>query len=743
MKRTDTPAFLSITLFCILIAGANQCFAGNLNLNAWQDTILVNCPPSNTIIGDTTDNDPGFWKETYWYDAPNQINDLSEVAVDLQITVSDACFGTTDNIQYQLFLDLDQNDTLETVINSENLGSAGLGWNKVLFGNATNPNFTGGTPRQFDERQVASNQKYGFALQITQTGQTRTAAVRWNTQADSNAYFLPQLPHGKHKIVWTIEDTCGNVQTCTSNFTIKDTQKPKVLCLSGLAWNFPFTQAFLLEYTNVLQSATDNTSPETALKFAIRKTGTGTGFPIAINGISTDYAVFFCEEKGYNSVELWVMDQAGNTNYCTTDVLFMDHNMVCEFFPYTKVKGNVSTEADSAVVDVRITATNLGGNGFPAFEFTTLTNQLGNYIFNAIPPQIQNLRLTPYKNDHPLNGVSTFDLVLISKHILGIEPLNSQYKIIAADANKSNSVTSIDIVELRRLILGIYDSLPNITSWRFVDKYYVFPNPLNPFEATFSEISIFSDIPNQHNNDFIAVKVGDVNGNAILNASTKNAVERSNATLLLSTENRAIKAGETFTLQLAAAERVQAYQFTLNFQNLSLLNVEPLSRDMNLGNFGIFEHALTTSYNGAQAGAFELTFRAQADGQISDFLYLSDNITASEAYQHNQRMDIGLQFNGRDVAPTQHVHFEAYPCQPNPMGAETRIGISTSAEMLVKLEVFDLTGRLLHTQQGQFEKGYHQFTVNRTDLPANATGTLLYKIASDAGVITRKMIVLR
>jgi hypothetical protein len=106
-------------------------------------------------------------------------------------------------------------------------------------------------------------------------------------------------------------------------------------------------------------------------------------------------------------------------------------------------------------------------------------------------------------------------------------------------------------------------------------------------------------------------------------------------------------------------------------------------------------------------------------------------------------MDIGLQFNGRDVAPTQHVNFEAYPCQPNPMGPATRIGVVTPREMLVKLEIFDLTGRLLHIQQCQFEKGYHQFTVNRTDLPENATGTLLYKIASDAGVITRKMIVLR
>jgi hypothetical protein len=739
MKRTDTYAFLPIILFCILIASANQCFAGNLNLNAWQDTILVNCPPSNTVLGDTTDNDPGFWKETYWYDAANQVYDLSEVAVDLQITVSDACFGSTDNIQYQLVLDLDGDDTLETIINSENLGSAGLGWNKVLFANAGIPNYTG-VPRQFDERQVATNEKYGFALQITQTGQTRTAAVRWNTEADSNAYVLPRLPHGKHKIIWIIQDTCGNVQTCTSNFTIKDTQKPKISCLSGVSGSISPTQFILFWYNNFLQSAIDNTSPVTALKFAIRKTGTGTGFPLTMNGDPKINVAFSCDELWENSIELWVMDQAGNSNYCTTDVTILDNNMVCELFPIAKIKGLVLTEADSGVADVQITATNPNSNGIPIFKFTTLTNKEGFFIFNGIPPQIQNVPVTPYKNDHPLNGVSTFDLVLISKHILGIEPLNSPHKIIAADANKSNSVTSIDIVELRRLILGIYDSLPNITSWRFVDKYYVFPNPLNPFEATFSEISIFSDIPNQHNNDLIAVKVGDVNGNAILNASNKNAVERSNATLLLSTENRAIKAGETFTLQLAAAERVQAYQFTLNFQNLSLLNVNPLSRDMNLGNFGIFEHALTTSYNGAQAGAFELTFRAQSDGQISNFLYLSDEITPSAAYQQDQRMEIRLQFNGPS---TPDESFEVYQNQPNPMGTATQIGVAIPREMPGKLEIFDLTGRLLHTQQGQFEKGFHQFTINRADLPENTSGVLFYKVETAAGSITRKMIVLR
>jgi len=48
--------------------------------------------------------------------------------------------------------------------------------------------------------------------------------------------------------------------------------------------------------------------------------------------------------------------------------------------------------------------------------------------------------IEPQKNDNPLNGVSTFDLVLISKHILGITKFDNPYQYIAADANKSDRV---------------------------------------------------------------------------------------------------------------------------------------------------------------------------------------------------------------------------------------------------------------------------------------------------------------
>lgn len=83
-------------------------------------------------------------------------------------------------------------------------------------------------------------------------------------------------------------------------------------------------------------------------------------------------------------------------------------------------------------------------------------------------------------------GLSTFDLALINKHVLGITPFDSGYKIIAADANKSNSVTTFDIVELRKLLLGVYEELPmQEQPWRFIPEFipqnYTANFNINPF----------------------------------------------------------------------------------------------------------------------------------------------------------------------------------------------------------------------------------------------------------------------
>lgn len=169
------------------------------------------------------------------------------------------------------------------------------------------------------------------------------------------------------------------------------------------------------------------------------------------------------------------------------------------------VSGNIKTHNGVAMQNLKVKITG-------SASATVYTDTLGNYSFANIPVG-GNYTITPERDSNDLNGVSTFDLVLISKHILGLELFDSPWKIIASDANKSNSVTTFDIVEIRKVILGINNTFPNNTSWRFFPAITAFSNPSNPFMTSLPPESIvISNLQGDYSGaDFTAVKTGDVN----------------------------------------------------------------------------------------------------------------------------------------------------------------------------------------------------------------------------------------
>ncbi len=139
----------------------------------------------------------------------------------------------------------------------------------------------------------------------------------------------------------------------------------------------------------------------------------------------------------------------------------------------------------------------------------TTTTASGTYSFTGLNTG-NTYRVVPQKDINPLNGVSTFDIVLIAKHILGLDMLSDPYSIIAADVNGSNTVTTFDLVNSRRLILGIDTALP-INSWRFWRSTTTFNDPQNPFGGTSGNINEILLTQDETDFDFIGVKSGDVN----------------------------------------------------------------------------------------------------------------------------------------------------------------------------------------------------------------------------------------
>ena len=701
----------------------------------------IECPDSTVQMCDLTANNPQLWNEPDWFDAASGGHDLCEGPSDLCITTTDACSGANVHVRFLLFLDLDNNGSMETVISSTNPPDAGT----VRFDNAGSPNYAGGTPRIFDERLVAPNQKYRFALQTTASGDKVVACVRWNTLAEPDKFVIPELPYGKHKIKWFVEDGCGNEQVCEYTFVVKDCKAPTVTCYNGLSVNLMPTGMIMIDVKSFVENAYDNCTPSNLLIYGIREDATGTGFPFNPDGTPQTSLTFTCDDVGFALVEIWAMDLAGNADFCSTYIKVQDNIGICGT-DQASVAGMLQTESGDGVEDVNVQIQNTAPGGQAPLNLVSASDQSGHYWFTNALPLASDAVVAPLKDNDPLNGVSTFDLVLINKHILGLQPLSSPYKMIAADANNSRSITTFDIVELRKLILGIYTELPDNTSWRFVDKAYVFPNASNPFQEVFPETKEIVNLQaNKMEEDFVAVKTGDVNGN-VVTSSLLAAADRASGTLLFDVQDRMVAPGDVFTVDLKAADPVAGYQFTLYFPGLEIVDLQP-GDGMTLENFGIFpdEHSVTTSFNAGgntvSAAAFSVAFRARSAGMLSGMLSVSSRITRAEAYPAGdaaELLDVGLRFLSAGSVTVSGVGFELYQNQPNPWTNKTRLGFHLPGSAQATLTIYDETGRVLFMRQDIFSRGYNSVTIDNSVL--KDTGVLYYKLETARESAVRKMI---
>ena len=701
-----------------------------------EDPIVSNCPASPVEFCDQSVNDGLLWNQPYWWDGGTESHDLCEGDAGLTITATDSCSGANLNITYLLFLDTDGDGTMETVVNSNNTPAPGT----VNYNNLSTPNYTGGTPQVFDGRPVLPNEVYRWANHQSVSGTARTASVQWKTFAQmptpanqlGTAGIAPQLPYGTHKIKWTVTDGCGNETYCEYTFEVKDCKAPTVVCHDGLSVNIMPGGMIEVWASDFLQYGEDNCTPASKLKYSIRKAGQGTGFPVDALGNPIPGVTFDCTELGAQEVELWAIDLAGNASFCQATIDVQDPFNNCVPGDKVTVAGALKTEIGDGLEDANV---NLQSGAISLFD---MTDSQGSYMFPNAVPLNADYTVTPTKDDNPLNGVSTYDLVLISKHILGLEPLATPYKMIAADANKSNSITTFDIVEIRKLILGIYTELPNNTSWRFVDEDYSFPNPANPFQAQFPEIITLANVQGpQLDDDFVAVKIGDVNNTALAN-SFATTDDRTAGALLFDVDDRTVTTGETFEVTFKADQQVQGWQFTLNLSGLEVLDIVE-DDHVKKSNFGVFGDALTTSVDGAAAKTFTVRFRAVKSGRISSMLGVSSRITRAEGYDlNNSRLDVALRFSSPAGITMSGVGFELYQNQPNPFVNKTVIGFHLPESASATLTIHDETGRMLFTQKGSFAKGYNAIPVDRALL--NTTGLLYYTLQTDTDSATKKMI---
>ncbi|MDF1866029.1 MAG: T9SS type A sorting domain-containing protein [Saprospiraceae bacterium] len=544
--------------------------------------------------------------------------------------------------------------------------------------------------------------------------------------------FVGTLPLGSHRLKYAVVDGCGNESSLEIDFTVIDCKKPSPYCENGIIVEIMQTGMIEIWAEDLNFNSYDNCPGELIFSFSSDTTATS--------------RVFDCDYiSSIQPVQVWVTDAAGNQDFCNSFINIQDNLGHCNPMGNPLIAGILETESGEMLSEVEVSL-NDGQNYITdpdgTFEFLNLTSG-GDYT------------VSPEKNVDPLNGVSTYDLVLMTKHILSTQLLNSPYKMIAADVNRSNTITTFDLVELRKLILHINDDFTNNTSWRFVEKAYNFQDPQNPLSEQFPETIDINNLDQDIlNADFIAIKVGDVNGNAQTDDVESSDDRNFEEELFFQTENIDMKPKQTYRIDIKAKdfESISGFQFTLNFDPglISFQQIIPslICQNEHFGLKFLKEGIITVSWHNAVAltlndGDIIMSFEIESSTNsfLKEVLEINSNLTQEEAYQIDdsstntfRQMGVELIFDRQDVNES----FELFQNIPNPFHTNTVIGFNLPAASEGSMTVFDISGKILWRKEGALEKGYNEILLKSTDLPQS--GVLFYQLETPDFVGTKKMI---
>jgi len=426
----------------------------------------------------------------------------------------------------------------------------------------------------------------------------------------------------------------------------------------------------------------------------------------------------------------------------------MPHDSICVASAGAlPIFGDIRTFAGTPVEGVDIELSNTAASTLG----TSTSDQSGTYTLgNNV--SCNSYFVTPaFEGDDIREGVDSWDLWLMMRHILRFEDFDTAYKTIAADVNRNGEVNVADVIEMQRILLYFENDFSANTSWRFVDADVSFADPFNPFVNNIPDFSFVKLSEYNNENEFVALKVGDVSGNADP-SNLQVGDTRTDEALTFIVQDQEFVAGEMYTIDFTMADfkNLVGYQYTLNYDPALLefveVNVGALENLTN-NNFVVLEEegvintnwlSTTAVTNEAAIAPYSITFRAKQNGSLKDVLSINSRYTNAIAYQSNETaMDVKLNFQVADqLIPANTLAL--YQNQPNPFIKATEIGFNLPEAMQATLEFYDVTGRQLFQTSQNFAKGYHEVPVSRADL--NASGVIYYQLHTEQGTITKKMI---
>ena len=339
--------------------------------------------------------------------------------------------------------------------------------------------------------------------------------------------------------------------------------------------------------------------------------------------------------------------------------------------------------------------------------------------------------------------MTTLDLVLIQRHILGLTELDSPFKLLAADVDLSETLTAQDIVEVRKLLLGTEMEFSFTNSWRFVSEDNVFFDPKNPYWSLVQQTFLVSDFVTDMEANFRGIKMGDVNEDAMSDLES-----RSGEIITLETADIDLQAGQIYRIPLHIEKELidlLGLQFTIDHKGLELIEVnsgrmkmtnEYYYTDIYSEQTALSWTAYTSESFDTKDIVFELVLKARQDAKLSDLLSINSDKLKNETYR-TANIDIGeinLDFidSGLSLSMSQN--------RPNPWSESTEIEFTIPESGLVDITIWNLNGEQVYHTSNLFEAGQNTYKIQKEDLRNN--GMYLLEMNFQDDVERQRMLLL-
>ncbi len=615
--------------------------------------------------------------------------------------------------------------SLEMTSNASCVSSATVTSNSILM--TVNPNLTPTISISTPETTICSGTDITFTASVTNAGTTPSYQWKVNgTGVGNNAaeFTTAALANGNVVSCTLISSaSCTTVNPVTSNSISMTVNTAPAAPLASSNSPVPFNGSLNLFASTITGATYTWTGPNN-----FTSTEQNPVIPNATPALDGTYSV--------------VATIGGCTSpIATTDVT------VSATAPLVNLSGSVQSELGQNIAGVDLLL-----SGSATATVSTVADGAWDFDVTQGSPYV----VTPSKNNDVLavNGITTLDIVLMQRHILGVQALASPYKIIAADVNGSQTVTTLDIVLTKSLILQNTTSFPGSKRWNFVNSDFVFSMPANPFP--FESSRSYSSASALVNQNFIGCRLGDVNNSW----DPLTAKDYAASGLRVDLTDQQVNTGDVISIPVRVKDfsNISGFQYTLTWDPtvLAFEGSSNAALQMDFGTTNVANGQLAVLWSTELAEGvslsdgsviFLLQFRVIGENGSSTLLSANNLMIPAEVVNSNlEIMDLiatdGLISVGSTAGITDASEngFALLQNIPNPFATTTMISFYMPTEEQVTISIFDMHGRLVFEESGNFSSGYHTLTF---DAKGMADGTYYCRMQTARYSAVRKMVLIK